>query len=282
MRRFILIGYTGQLGGALSDALRSRGDTVVNVNTKSVKLLTDDATRLPPAAIECLQANHPTDVICAAGEVDPNAPESRLFEANVELPLAIYRAIRSTRGTHRFFTFGSVHESVVELGADNRYLNSKRRLLEERKAEMSREEGPQWNHIQLHTLYGGLRSHSHMFLGQIEEALRTSNDFEMSSGDQLREYHHVEDVAKNVLSILERTGYENTLDLSSGEPLSLKEIATSIFQHFGAEKQLHLGTLPDPAGEIYTPQFKRSPSLFVYRPAIPNILRWLESRMESR
>ena len=49
-------------------------------------------------------------------------------------------------------------------------------------------------HLHLHTLYGG-RPQAHMFLGQMIRALERGAEFAMSSGEQLREYHHVHDIA---------------------------------------------------------------------------------------
>ena len=67
-----------------------------------------------------------------------------------------------------------------------------------------------------------------MFLGQILSALKNDEAFKMTSGCQLREYHHFLDDAEAIRTIsgLKITGVVN---LSHGKPVSLKDIAQASF-----------------------------------------------------
>ena len=49
-----------------------------------------------------------------------------------------------------------------------------------------------------YALWWSKRPHPFMFAGQMLDALEKEKPFKMSGGAQLREYHHVEDIAASV------------------------------------------------------------------------------------
>jgi hypothetical protein len=219
--------------------------------------------------------------ICAAGNVDPSQPASHLLAVNAQLPgyvlsglcdLVERRSIRSAR----FITFGSVLETREELAAQNAYLASKFSLWAEWQKRAARLPAT-WHHIQLHTLYGGERAHPFMFLGQIEMALRKREPFAMSAGRQLREYHHVQDVVDNVSDFLSNgDGPSRCFDLSSGAPVSLRGLASDIFDAFGLSRLLQAGRVAEAKGEVFAREFERSPYLIADRDSTDGIVNWLK------
>ena len=88
-------------------------------------------------------------------------------------------------------------------------------------------------HCRLHTLYGG-EPKDHMFLGQIVNAIRSNSVFSMSSGEQLREYHHVDDIAESLATIVNSDWslWSPILEINSGQPLKLLDLAMAIFNAF--------------------------------------------------
>ncbi len=105
------------------------------------------------------------------------------------------------------------------VSSKNRYVQSKTLLNHYVKSLNSQHNSVA--HIQLHTLYGVGAPSPFMFLGQILSALRNDSVFEMTSGCQLREYHHFLDDTEAIKQILESqtTGVVN---LSNGKPVTLE------------------------------------------------------------
>jgi nucleoside-diphosphate-sugar epimerase len=105
----------------------------------------------------------------------------------------------------------------------------------------------------------------------------------MSAGDQLREYMHVEDVARSIVALLARDWRKFlTFDLSTGEPITLRDLATAVFSAFQCNELLRLGALPTPPGENKGQRFPRSPDWLLGRPRAPveGIIKWLSALLE--
>ena len=216
------------------------------------------------------------DIVFASGLTDPGASAGDLMLANVERPIGLIGATIDQK-QFRYLTIGSVLETFSSLATTNRYLASKAALwarIEELAAD------PRLNgriaHLRAHTVYGGAPA-PHSFLGQMYESLRTRRPFQMSEGRQLREYAHVDDVARSIAALLARAwAGPVAIDLSTGEPVRLSELARAVFRAFDCEELLQLGVLPTPAGENTSAKFPRSPAWLLGRPrpAIEGIVQW--------
>jgi nucleoside-diphosphate-sugar epimerase len=131
-------------------------------------------------------------------------------------------------------------------------------------------------HLQLHTLYGAGQPDSFMFLGQILMSVRNNLPFKMTSGRQMREYHHLADEVRAIRQIAgsARTG---VMDVSHGHPLRLRMIAEEVFQAFAKSELLRVGALPEPPEENYEKIFKRSEFLqqISFRDSLPSIVQYM-------
>jgi nucleoside-diphosphate-sugar epimerase len=225
------------------------------------------------------------DWIVAAGAIDPRSDAALLDAVNAEAPLLLLQALDRAATAHgrapgavRLVTFGSILEDRAEIAAVNPYIRSKARLVEHfQRRRQSAAAGPvAWHHIRLHTLYGLRPPPPFMFLGQMEAALRARQPFAMSAGQQLREYHHAEDVADNVLAYLARASApSDSIALSSGRAIALGTLAATIFAHFGASDLLRVGAVAAQQGEVFAAA-ERSPHVIADRDAAEGIIAWLE------
>ncbi|MBL0211799.1 MAG: NAD-dependent epimerase/dehydratase family protein [Holophagaceae bacterium] len=251
----VLFGARGQLGSALHSAL-DEGRGIRSYAWHELESILDDPHGLRSKVFE----DRPCDVLFASGLTDPNEGAARLRRANVEF---VQRVVAAAQGLDaRFLTFGTIQEHFPNLCATNPYLDSKLELggWMAVQAGNPRAAG-RFLHLRLHTLYGG-EPKPHMFIGQIVRSLRDQTVFRMSSGDQLREYHHADDVALGVRNLLQRDWSDlpgPSLDLNSGEPLRLADLARGIFTAFGAAGLLEIGALERPAQENTREVFPRSP-----------------------
>jgi nucleoside-diphosphate-sugar epimerase len=179
----------------------------------------------------------------------------KILKASVGLPIQVV-------------TFGSVHELT---DISNPYMDSKKNLFSFYK------ENPgafQWIHFQLHTLYSESEPHTHMLLGQILASLRSKKKLEMSSGLQIRQYHHVEDVIRIVKKELESSSSYDLKQVNGPETLSIAQLAKAIYGEFDALDLLELGNLAQNPAEVFQARFKLTAGLTSsdFRKSLPAIV----------
>ena len=99
----------------------------------------------------------------------------------------------------------------------------------------------------------------------------------MSGGEQIREYHHVDDVAK-AIKIIGETQQSGVRNISNGAPEKLKDIAKAIFGHFDVTPLLYLSSDRMNENDNRDFIFKKPMELMeiAFRPTIQNIIGWLE------
>jgi nucleoside-diphosphate-sugar epimerase len=199
-------------------------------------------------------ADQSPTVMVAAGLLDPRLGADELARVNVALPSNVIEG--AARLGIKVITFGTVMETL--LARQNAYVQSKTALGDHVAAEAAR--GKSALHIRLHTLYGGGPPSPFMFLGQVLDALQHRTPFAMTQGRQLREYHHVDDDAA-AIKLLAAADLHGVVDLSHGAPVSLRALATHLFNAFDAPQLLGVGQLPEPAEENFSTHFKPHPLL---------------------
>lgn len=179
-----------------------------------------------------------------AAVTNPAASATVVEAINLMMPKMVLD--RATNRGFRVTTYGSALESLGP--TKNAYLESKRRLAE-LVTEFARN-GTDAFHIRFHTVYGAGFPQEHMFLGQIFSALVASRPFNMTSGEQLREYQHVDDVVA-AISKLNQRRHGTSATISHGMPVRLRDLATAIFTHFDRADMLNIGTLDSEEIDVY-------------------------------
>jgi nucleoside-diphosphate-sugar epimerase len=217
------------------------------------------------------------DILFANGQTDPSLPLSTLIESNFLFPQRVISVSRRLPN-FRFITFGTAMECFDSMAVENNYVSSKRQLCEWMGGLECAEFSDRILHIRLHTLYGGTEPKHYMFLGQLVAALRAKSIFSMSSGYQLREYHHVDDIAISIIRLLEHAWSDDPiLTISSGHPVRLLDLAKAIFSSLGDETALRIGALPMAESENTAQHFEPSPKwlLQTTRPPIEGVCSWV-------
>ena len=140
--------------------------------------------------------------------------------------------------------------------------------------------GGKVSHFQLHTLFGGGVPKPFMFLGKIYSSLLSNKVFHMTSGNQIREYHHVDDDVFAMRLFLEQ-GKCGIIDLSHGQPLKLRHLAENIFSAFNRTYLLKIGSLDEPQTDNYELFFSASPFLEgkVFRSQPKDVIAHLQSHL---
>jgi nucleoside-diphosphate-sugar epimerase len=256
-----LLGATGLLGRAVArrfgrdgaaagEMVRLPWAEIGRAGRRPEELAAYVAARLDPSVAY--------DFIIACGLIDPAARPEDLDYSNHLFPRRLIEA--TSRGTrHRYMTFGTIHENFPEAVAANPYFQSKLRLgAWIGQAAEGEELRSRLLHLRLHTIYGNPPSPI-MFLGQLAHALKTGTRFRMSSGEQLREYVHVDDLAAAVRAMVGLSwNFGPVLELNSGNPVRLVDLARAVFRAFGREELLEVGAIGTPTGENRDRVFPRS------------------------
>jgi len=102
----------------------------------------------------------------------------------------------------------------------------------------------QW--IRLFYMYGAGQNPNSL-LAQLDRAIETGDkQFNMSGGDQLRDYMPVVGVADRIASLIERVDLTGIYNCSSGAPISVRKLVESHAYEKGSSIELNLGHYPYP------------------------------------
>jgi hypothetical protein len=210
-------------------------------------------------------------VFVASGLLDPRLPQEDLLSVNYHLPKNVIDG--AGKLGIKVITFGTVMERLVEL--KNPYIQTKAALGD--YVDTLAAAGKSVIHVQVHTLYGVGQPSPFMFLGQMLSSIQNETPFKMTSGRQLREYHHLADDAK-AIRLIEETATPGVLNLSHGKPLSLKVIAESVFHALEKDELLHVGALAEPPEENYDRIFRPSEIMqqVTFRDSLPAIVQYMK------
>lgn len=213
-------------------------------------------------------------VVYCCGITSPNAPSMNLRAANIDLPMRVLTAILGSNA--RLVTFGTIMENYITICENNPYLHSKL-LFSQGLSTINRSS---YLHIRLHTLYGGMKLQSHMFLGQLYNSLKSQKDFIMSRGEQKREYHHIDDDVSICLRLilLEKSGI---VEINSGQPIRLIDLANAVYDFFLPIGRV-LPILESPQFEIFEMNFKPMSSFdakpVVFRDPIDGVIDYFREK----
>ncbi len=251
--KIVIFGASGQMGRSLVKKLEasSLGHEVFTIPWSKINTEQGFSDFIKFAANQ-LKADDA--ILFANGLTDPRLSYKTLVYSNLSFPKMVIEATENMAKL-RYISFGSVLENVPELCEGNPYIQTKK-MLYDLVCEKSRVLEKQLVHLRLHTLYSSNPA-KHMFLGQIFDAMAKGEEFHMSDGRQLRQYHHVDDAAATVVGLLER-GWEDvlsdqpTLELSSGEFIKLSELANYLFSELDQLSLLKIGKIESQSGEVYS------------------------------
>lgn len=264
-----ILGASGRLGRALAQQYANDGVAAIDRATYSnwtSKNSGDSISKyFEPIADDV------TVIFVCAGLLDPSRSRDELFDVNFGLARNVVDGAAELG--LKVVTFGTVMEQLP--GTKNNYIQSKVTLAEHITQKTGG--GAAAMHIQIHTLYGQGSPSKFMFLGQVLAALRSRTPFEMTSGKQLREYHHLEDEALAIRRLVDSAA-SGVIDLSHGRPVTLRDIAAGIFEEFDAMSLLKIGALPEPANENYQRTLQPTPGLsdLNFRDTIPSVIEYMK------
>ena len=97
----------------------------------------------------------------------------------------------------------------------------------------------------------------------LREAAMNGADYNMTQGEQVRDFIHVSKVAEILIkrceNLAEKSNFIEVQNLGSGRPMTIRRFAESWWEEWSAEGKLIIGSLPYRSGEIMR-----------YVPAVPD------------
>lgn len=202
---------------------------------------------------------NPDKVIHLAWEGLPNY--KGLFHFEDELPRQyefikrlIKEGINDVTITGTCFEYGmqqgSLSEETIAIPA-NPYAFAKDTLRKQLEF-LQWEETFQLKWVRLFYMYGKGQS-ANSVLSQLQKALdENSTSFNMSKGDQLRDYLPVEKVAAHIVSVALQNKVDGLINCSSGIPVSIRQLVTDYLANAHASINLNLGYYPYPDYEPFS------------------------------
>ncbi len=176
-----------------------------------------------------------------------NESSDDIYNLNTFFPIQIINFLISNNYTGKFISFGSYFEIgdenqpksynenqiVTSLNpVPNNYCVSKRLLT---RFLNSMDEEIIFYHFILPNIYGP-RENSNRLIPYLISSVQNNEEIELTSGLQVRQYIHAEDVATNVKYFLENDNPSGIYNLTNPGSIQIKELVKTVFKVLNKEK----------------------------------------------
>jgi nucleoside-diphosphate-sugar epimerase len=265
----VLLGENGVIGSALYRELKEKN---VRIFSKSIveswiatgkSDLNSAFSNLSPGSV----------IINCVGLVDPLRSLDDHHLINYEFPKNL--RIACDLFSLKLVTFGSILEDNEEKAHEDRYLNSKNKFSQ---FILGANPLTKHLHLQLHTIYGGVRNHPNMFIEQIRRSILLQKEFCMSSGEQIREFHHVADEATAIIELISQD-LSGIYQVNAGNQMQIKELANRIFLKFNMLELLKFDHLLNKV-DVFNVTYKKLAQIehLDFREPIAGVIDYIERK----
>jgi len=258
--RILVTGASGFVGRHVVRALLDRGHAVTAVG-RSVENATVHSWF---AAVRFIAADvhaPPGDLRAALGAAElvmhlawpglPNHRQAFHIEENLPRDLAFLRAL-VLAGYRRLLIVGTCLECLPHAGCYTEDMDGEPTLpyplakarLHRQLQELQREQPFLLQWARLFYMYGE-GQHPASLLAQLDRAIDAgSATFDMSGGEQVRDFSPVSEVARKLTTIAEHPEWTGVTHVCSGRPITVRALVEQHLAERGASIKLNLGVFP--------------------------------------
>lgn len=212
------------------------------------------------------------NLFVCTGMTDP----TNVFEVNLVNNMFPIKIVEASENLDiKIITFGTVQE---DWDLSNHYIDSKRHF-----SKWLEQSNPDYvRNFKLHTLYGGIRTDNNLFLSQIIRSLESGREFKMTSGLQIREYHHQAQVTEYIDYLLNSDPLDRPSHISHGQPVTLRNLAEYIFDRFRVKELLNIDHSINVREDNFNRVYARTiPGRFDPDTSLIRIGDWIERRLHE-
>ncbi len=261
-RKVLVTGATGFIGNYVVTELLNQGFTVIATSSFQEKAKTavwfSDVTYIPfnfndfDASINYFDFfQQPDLVIHLTWQGLPNYKAD--FHLTKNLPLQksflhnlLQNGLKDLTVTGTCFEYGMKEGCLTETmdcEPANSYAIAKNELRIELE-KLTAISGCSFKWLRLFYMYGKRQS-ANSLISQLDRALKAKEEsFNMSGGEQVRDFLPVEKVAANIVAAARQTEIEGTINCCSGVPVTVKAFVEAYLETKEQQIQLNLGYYP--------------------------------------
>jgi len=215
-----------------------------------VKPVAADVT-VPTAVQAAFAKVRPTYVLhlAAAGVNHPFLPEAEASQVNVDGTCHVLQASQAVQ-VRRFVQVGTCYETAGEPSQASPYAASKLEAWQMWRTFMSRHSPMNATALRLFHVYGPEQPKTGLIAAAIDAALRGKR-FEMTPGEQQRDFVFIDDVVEALLLALTAplTGVK-TYEIGTGVSCSVRAAVRRVFEKVGGAGEAAIGACPYRSHEI--------------------------------
>ena len=260
--KILVTGATGFIGNYVISELLKRGISIIAADRDiekakhqewfgSVQFLKFDIKNVPDEMISIIASAD--KLIHLAWEGLPNYKELYHFEQNLPnqynfIKTVVKAGVKDITISGTCFEYGMREGGLsVDMPADpqNAYSLAKdtlRKFIQQ--LQLNYEFNFKW--VRLFYTYGKGQS-GNSILSQLQKALENGDDvFNMSGGEQLRDYLHVEKVAEKLVDVSFDDRHSGIINCCSGKPISIRNLVENYLRENNKHIKLNLGYYPYP------------------------------------
>jgi nucleoside-diphosphate-sugar epimerase len=186
------------------------------------------------------------------GDVARSSENLTWLAASIELVKAFYegggeRAAVIGTSAEYDWTGGTCRNNVTPLRPTTVYGASKHALHVALEA-FARTAGLGFVWPRVFDVYGP-REHETRLAASVIRSIVRGEPAKCTHGAQVRDYLHVDDVARGIVSALE-SEHQGSIDIAGGKGVAVRDLVTMIARALGREDLLQLGALPSPDHDV--------------------------------
>lgn len=261
--KILITGAGGFVGRQIVAMLLNAGHSIIALDRQlssledHKNLTMEIGNILDPFDLLRIHQDHPTieGVIHLAGILPNGADDRTILEVNIKGTSHVVREFASHGNYFLFFSTGLVYGPACNnsledspLAPANAYAQSKM-VAEDVVMQECNAKGSTCCILRPSILYGNPPPKG-MFLDSIFTSLWKGEHFSMTPGEQYRDFLHIQDLL-NAIQHLVESQVSGIFNISSGEKITMKDVAIFIGGMTGYSSLIRIGDLPYRTNESY-------------------------------